>query len=209
MDKRVESSFDTECSENHDWIWEKLVIISCYNDKFSSLDLFKTYIRFHIESQNNSLFQSIMSDIIDVELYEQSLQEAVRFAVERNGDSIIDAVNNCSEEDLFWCGLAEQSENLNCKWLTGEPCHCTEHKGVSVLDTTSFFVKLFIDMEKDDLIEDIESDVEDKSTEMSLIDAIDQVVTARKDEILLAFREARKAVDACGIWNRNIFFNEL
>ena len=75
-----------------------------------------------------------------------------------------------------------------------------------MLDRTSFFVKLFIDMEKDDLIEDIESDVEDKSTEMSLIDAIDQVVTARKDEILLAFREARKAVDACGIWNRNIFF---
>ena len=61
MGKRVEWSFDTECSENHDWIWEKLVIISCYNDKSSSLDLFKTYIRFHIESQNNSLFQSIMS----------------------------------------------------------------------------------------------------------------------------------------------------
>ena len=207
MEKR--SSSDTECSENHDWIWEKLVIISCYNDKFSSLDLFKTYIRLHIDSQNNPLFQSIMSDIIDVELYEQSLQEAVRFAVERNGDSITDAVNSCSEEDLFWCGLAEQSGNLNCKWLTGEPCHCTEHKGVSVMDTTSFFVKLFIDMEKDDLIEDIESDVEDKSTEMSLIDAIDQVVTARKDQILLALREARKTVDACGIWNRNIFFNEL
>ena len=75
-----------------------------------------------------------------------------------------------------------------------------------MLDTTSFFVKLFIDMEKDDLIEDIESDVEDKSTEMSLIDAIDQVVTDREDEILLALREARKTVDACGIWNRNIFF---
>ena len=71
MEKR--SSSDTECSGNHDWIWEKLVIISCYNDKFSSLDMFKTYIRLHIDSQNNSLFQSIMSDVLDVELYEQSL----------------------------------------------------------------------------------------------------------------------------------------
>ena len=36
MEKREESSSDTEneCSENHDWIWEKLVIISCYNDRF-------------------------------------------------------------------------------------------------------------------------------------------------------------------------------
>ena len=33
-----------------------------------------------------------------------------------------------------------------------------------MLDTTSFFEKLFIDMEKDDLIEEIESDVEDKNS---------------------------------------------
>ena len=84
-------------------------------------------------------------------------------------------MNRCSEneDDVFWCGLAELSGDLNCKWLTGEPCHCIEHKGMSMLDTTSFFVKLFIDMEKDDLIEEIESDVEDKNTKMLLSEAID------------------------------------
>ena len=28
----------------------------------------------------------------------------------------------------------------------------------------------------------------------------------QKDEILIAFREARKAVDACGSWNKNMFY---
>ena len=223
MEKREESSSDTdnECSENHDWIWEKLVIISCYNDRWSSLDLFKTYIRFHINSLNNRLFQSIMEDVTDADKHEISLQKAVRLAVERNGESITEAVNSCSENEdyMFWCRLAELSGDLDCKWLTGEPCHCIEHKGMSMLDTTSVFVKLFIDIEKDDLIEEIESDVEDKNTkmflseaiddtsiEMPLIDVIDQVVMGRKEEILLALREARKTVDVCGIWNRNIFF---
>ena len=77
MENKVESISDTDddtCSENNDWIWERLVIMSCYNDKFSSLDMFKTYIRLHIDSQNNSLFQSIMSDVTDAELYERDLQ---------------------------------------------------------------------------------------------------------------------------------------
>ena len=194
------ASSDTD-DENHDWIWEKLVILSCYNDRYSSLDLFKTYIRFHIDSQNNSLFQSIMNDVTD--------GGSIQFAVKMNAESITDAVNSCSEnddsDDWFWCGLAEQRGELNCQWLDGEPCNCTEHNGISMLDTTSFFVKLFIDMEKDDLIEEIESDIKQKSREMSLNDAINQIVTNRKDEILSAFREARKTVDAFGIWKRNIF----
>ena len=201
------SEYDDDCSESNDWIWEKLVMISCYNDRYSSLDLFKTYIRFHIDSQSNSLFQSIMSDVSDSELHEISLQKAIQFAVKMNAESITDVVNRCNEndDDWFWCGLAEQRGELNCQWLDGEPCNCTEHNGISMLDTTSFFVKLFIDMEKDDLIEEIESDIKQKSREMSLNDAINQIVTNRKDEILSAFREARKTVDAFGIWKRNIF----
>ena len=99
MEKREESSSDTEneCSENHDWIWEKLVIISCYNDRWSSLDLFKIYIRFHINSQDNRLFQAIMIDVTDAEEHEISLQKAVQLAVERDGESITEAVNRCSE----------------------------------------------------------------------------------------------------------------
>ena len=75
-----------------------------------------------------------------------------------------------------------------------------------MLDIVYIFVKLFIAMGKDDVIERIELDIDDKRSEMSLNDAIDQVVTSHKKEILLSFREARKTIDACGIWNRYIFF---
>ena len=64
-----------------------------------------------------------------------------------------------------------------------------------MLDTTGFFIKLFIDMEQDDLINDIEDEIEDKSSEMSLNDAINQVVKERESEILLAFRKARRTVE--------------
>ena len=64
-----------------------------------------------------------------------------------------------------------------------------------MLDTTGFFIKLFIDMEQDDLINDIEDEIEDKSSEMSLNDAIDQVVKERENQVLLAFRKARRTVE--------------
>ena len=206
-DDSNQSEDDSNCS---DWIWEKLVIMSCHNNRWSSLDLFKTYIRFYIDSKRNPLFKSIMNDVADGELHEQSLQKAIQFAVKKNEKSIINNVKNCSdkEEDndnWFWCRLVELGKDLDCQWLNGKPCYCTKHYGTSMLNTICFFVKLFIDMEKDDLIKEIESGIENKSTEISLNDAIDQVVTDRKDEIILAFREARKKVDACGIWNRNIF----
>ena len=77
-----------------------------------------------------------------------------------------------------------------------------------MLDTTDFFVRLFIDMGKDELIEEIESDIEKiNSNEISLNDANNQVVKDHEEELLTAFREARKTVDACGSWNKNIFLH--
>ena len=227
MDKREVSSSESEESresegssesssdesESHDWIWEKLVIISCYNDKFSSLDLLKTYIRSHIDSQSNKLFELIMNDVLEGEKYDIPLENAIRFAIKTNELLIIDAVDKCSEneededsDDWFWCRLSELGGDLNCRWVTGKPCNCEKHNGGSMLDTIGFFIKLFIDMGKDELIEEIESDIEKiNSDEISLNDAIDQVVKDHEEEILTAFREARKTVDACGSWNKNIF----
>ena len=189
------------------------MILSCRDDGCSSLDLLKMYIRLHIDSQSNTLFESIMNDINMLrEKYNIPLQKAIHIAVKMHEKSIIDAVDKCSEndddsDDWFWCGLAEQGGNLNCYWMSGESCDCTECNGMSMLDTTSFFIKLFIDMGKDGLIEKIESDIDKiDSDEISLNDAIDQVVKTHKNEILIAFREARKTVDACGSWNKNIFW---
>ena len=200
------------CSEtDQDWLWEKLTII-CHNDKFKPLDMLKGYIRFHIDSQSNTLFKAIMSDVMDGELYEIPLQKAIRFAVKMNEESITNAVNRCKEneeddddDDWFWYRLSEKGGDLNCQWLTGDLCHCTKCKGISVLDATSFFVKLFIDMGKDDLIKQIESDVEEESKEMPLTDAIDQTIAEYEDEILLEFKEARKTIDTCGSCHRTMF----
>ena len=207
-----ESSSDE--SETHDWIWEKLAIISCYNDKFSSLDLFKSYIRSHIDSQSNKLFELIMNDVLEGEKYDIPLEKAIRFAIKTNELLIIDAVDKCNEneededsDDWFWCRLSELGGDLNCRWITGKPCNCEKHNGANMLDTIGFFIKLFIDMGKDELIEEIESDIEKiNSDEISLNDAIDQAVKDHEEEILTAFREARKTIDACGSWNKNIFW---
>ena len=50
----------------------------------------------------------------------------------------------------FGVDLSELSGDLDCLWMTGESCDCTD-----ILETTSFFVRLFIDMGKDNLIENI------------------------------------------------------
>ena len=199
-------------SETRDWIWEKLVLLSCRDDKFSSFDLLKTYIRLHIDSQSNILLQTIMNDITMLsETYNIPLQKAIQIAVKMQEKSIIDAVDKCSEDDdsddSFWCGLAELRGDLDCHWMTGESNDCTECNGMNMLETTSFFIKLFIDMGKDGLIEKIESGVEKiDSEEISLNEAINKVVNDQKNEILIAFREARKTIDACGSWNKNIFW---
>ena len=104
-EKSESSESDDDCS---DWNWEKLVIMSCHNNRWSSLDLFKTYIRFYIDSKRNPLFKSIMNDVADGELHEQSLQKAIQFAVKKNEKSIINTVKNCSDEaedndNWFWC----------------------------------------------------------------------------------------------------------
>ena len=154
-----------------------------------------------------------MNDVRNAEKYDIPMQKVIQFAIKTNELLIIDAVDKCSEnedeesDDWFWCRLSELAGDLNCQWVTGKPCNCEKHNGTSMLDTTSFFVKLFIDMGKDELIEEIESDIDKTDGDkISLNDAIDKVVKNHEEEILTVFREARKTVDACGSSNKNIFW---
>ena len=195
-----ESSSDIDNDPN--WIWEKLVILSSHNDQLSSLELFKGYLRLHIDSKENTLFKSIMTDVND----EIPLQKIIR----KHKRQIIDAVNECRESDdsddfdnCFWGSLVEKGRD--CRWMTGKSCYCEEHNGMSMLDTTCFFVKLFIDMDKDPLIKRIEGEIE-KNEDDEISTVIDHVVNDYDGEILEALQDARKSLYVCGSWNKHIFW---
>ena len=65
--------------------------------------------------------------------------------------------------------------------------------------TIRLTIKLFVGMQEDDLLQQIEADIINMSEEMTLIDRIDQTVENYEPDILVKFRHAKKMLDACGL----------
>ena len=138
------------------------------------------YIELHIDSESDTLFEDIMSDVLDAELRDISDEKAIEYALDKNKDSILATVNSCdeNEEDTwFWCKLAAKGGGRNCQWFTGKPCYCIKCKGQSILVTVMVVMKIFIGMRDDKLIQHIEADIANKVSHdgMELVVAIDQV----------------------------------
>ena len=147
---------DASCPEDdHDWLWERLAILCFSDNKLKPLDIFKGYILLFIKSESDKLFNEIMNNVIDAEFRGLPIQSAVEYALNKNEESIIASVNRCKSEESFWSELSEFGGEWDCQWFTGEPCHCTECGGVSILKMTEVYIKLFISMREDDLIEQI------------------------------------------------------
>ena len=66
-------------------------------------------------------------------------------------------------------------------------CHCRECNGTSILDTIRIFIKLFIAMRADEIIQQIELDVLRINEKLSLDHAIDRAVKKYRKYISCGF----------------------
>ena len=202
---------DASCPEldqsTNNWLWEKLVIMRS-NKEYKPLDRLHGYLLLYILSESDKLFQDIMSDVVVGELKDLSFNDAIEYALDKNEESIIASVNRCEEnegDESFWCALAGQGGEWYCQWLTGESCNCEQCDGASILKTTVVFIKLFIAMRKDHLIQQIEADVEEMSKEMVIDDAIDKAIQRYEKVILGKLRDAEDFVNTCGLARTQFF----
>ena len=70
---------------------------------------------------------------------------------------------------------------------------------------TEIFIKLFLGMQEDDLIQQIESDIDASDEKIELDDVIDQAVDAYEKDILTKLYDAKMKLDVHH-WNYSSFF---
>ena len=123
-------------------------------------------------------------------------QDSIVFALRKNKESIVAVVNSCKDnEESFWCELSELGGTWDCHWFTGKECACINCGGVSVIKMAEIFIKLFLDMREDDLIQQIQSDIDASDEKIELDDVIDQAVDAYEKDILTRLYNAKMKLD--------------
>ena len=119
-DTDEDSTNDTdEDSSKDDWLWERLAILcfSCENLKL--LEIFKGYMMLFMKSEDNELFQKIISDIAETESMGMKRQDSIIYALRKNKESIVAFVNSCKDDgEPFWCELSELGGTWDCQWFT-------------------------------------------------------------------------------------------
>ena len=192
---------DAICPDvDHIGLWERLAIICIIhnNSKLKPLHIFKGYVSIYMRSESDELFNEIMNDIMDAKLRDVPLRDAIRNAVKENEESIIASVEMCPNDDSVWCQLGKLGGDWDCQFLTGEPCHCIECDGVSILNMMVFFMTIFFDMREDSLIQQIEDDIDEIGEDSELDDKVNQVVDKYRDDILDKLNNAKKMLKECG-----------
>ena len=207
-DTDEDSTNDTdEDSSKDDCLWERLAILcfSCENLKL--LEIFKGYMMLFIKSEDDELFQKIIGDIAEIESMGVKRQDSIIYALRKNKESIVAFVNSCKDdgEVSFWCELSELGGTWDCQWFTGNECTCINCGGVSIIKMTDIYIKLFLGMRDDDLIQQIQSNIDANDEEIELDDKIDKAVDAYKKDILARLYDAKKKLDVHH-WNYSSFF---
>ena len=123
--------------------------------------------------------------------------DPITYALKENEETIIASVALCHDES-FWWQLAEMGGGWDCQFLTGEPCHCTECQGVSVLKMMAAFIRIFYDMRSDSLIQKIEDDIDEMGEYINLEDRVDQVTDKYRDDVLVKLNNAKNKLDTRG-----------
>ena len=76
---------------------------------------------------------------------------------------------------------------------------------MSIIKITELYIKLFLDMREDDLIQQIQSDIDVNDKDIELDDVIDKAVDTYEKDILKKLYDAKMKLDACH-WNYSSFF---
>jgi hypothetical protein len=97
--------------------------------------------------------------------------------------------------------LVQEGKNWKCEWFTGKQCDCAECGGKSIRDLVRVYIKLFLDMQNDDLIQKIESDIYAMDDDVRLDVKIDDVIKKHRYDIEKKLQEARDENN----WNCSYF----
>ena len=191
IDAESDESGDDDISTEEDnyGLWEKFVM-SC--NRGTSKDIFEWLARIlplYQWSKKDDLVQTLMQDVEDAKEKGCSLRDSFNYAVNNNKDDIVAAT--MGDTDGFWASLRDKFPMpLECKWLTGDVCHCEGCFGNSLLTKVRHFLEIFYGMGVDDTIQNILDD-DGHSPE--------ELIERHKDEINEKFQKASKLIEECGI----------
>jgi len=110
-------------------------IMPCYRGDGDIFEWLEDIIDLYIWSQKDKMFEIIMDDVVRAKKLGYSSSYACDYAVNKNKAAIIEAVQNCDDEDSFWCGFSNRD-----------------------IQDVGVFVRIFFAMDHDKLIQKIVND---------------------------------------------------
>ena len=178
---------DSECPDDGDFLWEKFAILTSISS--DPLEVFEGFIDLFMQSEDDELFNQMM-DRISNAIYKPI---AIEHTLDENYDTIVEYINDKSHG--FWYELGKEGKKWKCEWFTGKQCECTECGGLSIRDVVKAFIKLFLEMQNDELIQKIESDI-DEMEDLPLCTRIDLTIKKYEDDVEEKLQEARNKLDS-------------
>ena len=177
-------------------LWETLAR-TCFNNESEALPTLMGSILLYIKSQSDTLFNTIMRDVMNAKSRRVSVEDAITYAIDKNKESIIASVNGCKgNADMIWCHLARQSDRRDCPWFIGKCCSC--RRCTRIIKAVIGFILVVIGMLENDIVQKIVADVGDVRDTEELNALIFEAVERYRDDILTEFRDAKKVVEARG-----------
>ena len=164
------------------------------------LEVFEGFIDLFMQSEDDELFNQLM-DRISSAIY---IPIAIEDTLDENYDAIVNAIGDKNKS--FWFELGKEGKNWKCEWFTGKQCECTECGGLSIHDVVKAFIKLFLEMQNDELIQRIESDI-DEMDDLPLCARIGRAIKKYEDDIEEKLQKARNKLDA-NDWDYSCFSKE-
>ena len=196
-----ETSDDSEDEEEEDdyALWEGFVM-SCNRGGRNIFEKLEDMIDLYKWSERDELFQQLMRSVEWAKENNYSLSDAFNFAVHANKTTIVATVANCQpKDDDFWCALASRDVQSGCKWFTGDNCDCAECIGTSLLTKVRRFVAIFYGMHNDEIIQKILHEVDERSDDTTVDEAIEESIQQHKEEILVRYQQACDLIELCNI----------
>ena len=128
---------------------------------------------------------------------------AIEHVIDENYDTIVEYI--IDKNHGFWYEIGKEGKKGKCEWFSGNECDCTDCKGLSVRVVVKGYIKLFLEMQNDGLIQKIESDI-DEMEDLPLYTRIDLTVPKYEDDIEEKLQEARNKL-ASNDWDYSCFFS--
>ena len=168
-----------KCTDDH--LWENLFLLcSSDNEAFESLECCISLFK---KSKDDNLLNQIM-DFIDITSDTSTVIEDVLKLYHK---SIIDAIE--SDTDSIWSSMIR--EKKFCKWVSGN-----DYKNYKSLQIrVKHFIELFLGMQRDSLIQKIDSDIDELDGIGLSYERINKTVEKYKNAIKGKLQDAEKRLN--------------